>query len=86
MVVGIDDHIVHKADAVSEEVPLVDGYLYQFDEHLDRFKTSADMAGLPLNMPEARLRRILLDTAAASLKMNGGCCATAENSSSGQVP
>eukprot|EP00775_Hariotina_reticulata_P008467 gene8467-8651_t len=71
MVVGVDDHIVHKADAVSEEVPLVDGYLYQFDEHLERFATSADMAGLPWNMPEARLRRILLDTAAASLKMNG---------------
>lgn len=54
-----------------DHVVLADGYLYQLDEHIERFKQSAELAGLPLLIPEERLKRILLDTAAASLKMNG---------------
>lgn len=53
-------------------VLLVDGYLYQLDAHFERFKASAELAGLPLPMSEERLLRVLLDTAAASMKMNGG--------------
>jgi hypothetical protein len=52
-------------------VLLVDGYLYQLEAHLERFKASAELAGLPLPMSEERLLRILMDTAAASMKMNG---------------
>jgi hypothetical protein len=47
------------------------GYLYQLDARLARFMESAELAGLPLPLTEARLRRVLLDTAAASLKMHG---------------
>jgi hypothetical protein len=69
----------HQGDAVTESVQLVDGYLYQLDARLARFSTSAELAGLPLPHAEERVRRILLDTAAASLKMNGAwrgwCCA-----------
>lgn len=71
MVVGIDDHMAQHGDAVTDALHLVSGYLYQLDEHLARLSASADMAGLPLPMSEARLRRVLLDTAAASLKQNG---------------
>lgn len=72
MVVSIDDHMVHKGDAVCESVVLSEGWLYQLDERLNRFMDSADLAGIPLPFSEERLRRVLLDTAAASLKMNGG--------------
>jgi len=71
MVVSIDDHMVHKGDAVYESVVLTEGYLYRLDERLERFLESAELAGIPLPFSEARLQRILLDTAAASLKMNG---------------
>lgn len=90
MVVSIDDHMVHRGDAVCETVELVEGYLYQFDARMARFLQSAELAGLPLPLSEARLRRILLDTAAASCKLNGersaGLPATlSEQLSDGQV-
>ncbi|KAF8055828.1 hypothetical protein HT031_006603 [Scenedesmus sp. PABB004] len=71
MVLPVDDHMVHRGDAVSEGVLLVGGYLYQLDAHLARLAASAELAGLPLPMSAARLRRVLLDTAAASMKLNG---------------
>lgn len=71
MVVSIDDHMVHKGDAVYESVELSEGYLYRLDDRLQRFMESAELAGIPLPFSEDRLRRVLLDTAASSLKMNG---------------
>lgn len=71
MVVSIDDCMVQRGDAVFETVMLSEGYLYQLDDRLQRFMDSADLAGIPLPFSEERLRRVLLDTAAASLKMNG---------------
>lgn len=71
MVVNIDDHMVHKGDAVFETVVLTEGFLYKLDCRLERFMASAELAGIPLPFSEERLRRVLLDTAAASLKMNG---------------
>lgn len=61
----------YRGDAVWDHVVLADGYLYQLDEHIQRFLQSAELAGIPLIIPEERFRRILLDTAAASLKLNG---------------
>lgn len=71
MVVSIDDRMVHQGDAVYESVALTEGYLYQLDQHLQRFMNSAELAGIPLPTSQENLQRILLDTAAASLKMNG---------------
>jgi hypothetical protein len=82
MVVSIDDRMVNKGDAVYETVMLSEGYLYQLDDRLQRFMDSADLAGIPLPFSEERLRRILLDTAAASLKMNGECASHAHTSAS----
>lgn len=71
MLVSIDDAMVNKGDAVCESVSLSEGYLYKLDTRMACFLDSAELAGLPLPFSEERLRRILLDTAAASLKMNG---------------
>ena len=72
MVVSMDDHIVHRGHAVFDTASLTQGYLYQLDDHLDRFYRSAGKAGLSPPYERERLRRIILDTAAASRSFDGG--------------
>jgi 4-amino-4-deoxychorismate lyase len=72
MLVHMDDAMVHRAHAVFDTVAITDGYLYMLDAHLARFKRSAEAAGVELAMTDEELKRVLLDTAAASKKMNGG--------------
>lgn len=47
------------------------GYLYQLDDHLDRFYISAAKAALVPPFPRPQLRRIILETAAASQRFDG---------------
>ncbi len=47
------------------------GYLYQLEDHLDRFYTSAAKAAIVPPFPRPQLRRIILDTAAASQRFDG---------------
>src|SRR5215470_15017825 len=68
MVVPLDDHIVHRGHAVFDTAILANGLLYQLDQHLERFVRSAEMARIPLPFPLEKLRRIIIDTAAASGK------------------
>jgi 4-amino-4-deoxychorismate lyase len=71
MVLPLDDHMVHRGHAVFDTATLTHGMLYQLDAHLDRLLRSADGARIPLPFPRERLRRIILDTAAASGKRDG---------------
>ena len=71
MVVPIDDHLVHRGHGVFDTASLVDGYLYELDEHLERFQRSMRLAMLEPLYTMAQMRRIILDTAAASCKLNG---------------
>jgi len=71
MVLPLDDHMVHRGHAVFDTATLAHGMLYQLDAHLDRFVKSAEGARIPLAFPRERLRRIILDTAAASRKRDG---------------
>jgi hypothetical protein len=73
MFIHFDDHLVQRAHGVCEDIVICEGYLYQMEEHLGRLLASAELAGLELGVSEATLRRIVLDTAAASMLMNGGC-------------
>ena len=52
---------------------LVEGHLYQLDQHLRRFLTNAARANIPLppGISADQLRRTILETAAASCKLNG---------------
>ncbi len=70
MVLPLDDHMVHRGHGVFDTATLVDGKLYQFDEHLGRFLKSARMARIPLPFAPDRLRQIILDTAAASRRID----------------
>ena len=70
--------IVQLARAASSEwhstpacVLPVQGYLYQLDEHLDRFYVSAHKAAIVPPFSRPQLRRIILETAAASQKFDG---------------
>lgn len=71
MVIHMDDHLVHRGHAVFDTAIIVDGYLYQLTEHLNRFVDSADMAGLVLPMSIDQIYRIILETAAVSKRVNG---------------
>jgi hypothetical protein len=71
MVLHIDDHMVHRGHGVYDVVALCGGTLYQLEEHIARFTVAAEAAGIPLPMPTSDIKRVLLDTAAASMKLNG---------------
>ena len=71
MVLPLDDHMVHRGHGVFDTATLTHGMLYQLDQHLDRFLHSAEMARITLRFPRTELRRIILDTAAASGQREG---------------
>ncbi|CAL5223376.1 g5881 [Coccomyxa viridis] len=71
MVVPMDDHLVHRGHAVFDTATMTQGYLYQLDDHLDRFYTSAGKAALVPPYARPQLRRIILETAAASQRFDG---------------
>ena len=66
MVLPLDDHMVHRGHAVFDTAAIVNGQLYQLDPHLERFLRSAEMARIPLPYEPPEMRRIIIDTAAAS--------------------
>ena len=49
---------------------VVKGHLYALDEHFRRFLNSAAMAGISLSMTQAQMYRAIMETAAASEKMD----------------
>jgi 4-amino-4-deoxychorismate lyase len=71
MVLPLDDHMVHRGHGVFDTATLTHGMLYQLDAHLDRLIQSAEGARIPLPSPRQELRRIILDTAAASRQRDG---------------
>ncbi|GAB4816094.1 hypothetical protein N2152v2_003140 [Parachlorella kessleri] len=71
MVVQFDDHMVHRGHAVFDTAILKESYLYQLDQHLERFLNSARKANIPLPMSVEQMRRTILETTAASCKVNG---------------
>lgn len=71
MVLPLDDHMVHRGHAVFDTAALTQGRLYQLDPHLDRLIRSAGEARIPLPFSREQMRRIILDTAAASRHREG---------------
>ncbi|GBF98067.1 D-amino-acid chloroplastic-like [Raphidocelis subcapitata] len=71
MVLHAEDRMAHAGHAVYDVVPLVRGHLYQLDRHLARALAAAEEAGVAVAPSGDALKRILLDTAAASRKLNG---------------
>src|SRR5687768_3634542 len=71
MVLPLDDHMVHRGHAVFDTATLIHGMLYQLEPHLERLLRSAALARIPLPFSREQLRRIILDTAAASGRRDG---------------
>lgn len=62
MVVPVDDHIVHRGDAVFEAIKVVEGNVFLLEEHLTRLESSAAQIFLPLPMSRAEMRDVILKT------------------------
>nr|XP_010915835.1 D-amino-acid transaminase, chloroplastic isoform X1 [Elaeis guineensis] len=66
MVIHMDDHLVHRGHGVFDTAAIMDGYLYELDQHLDRFLRSASMAKIRLPFQRSTMRGILIQTVSAS--------------------
>ncbi|ONK77246.1 uncharacterized protein A4U43_C02F4580 [Asparagus officinalis] len=66
MVIPIDDHMVHRGHGVFDTAAIMDGHLYELDQHVDRFLRSASMAKIRLPFDRATIKSILIQTVAAS--------------------
>ncbi|PON76525.1 Aminotransferase class IV [Parasponia andersonii] len=71
MVIPIDDHMVHRGHGVFDTATIMDGYLYELDQHLNRILRSAAMAKINPPFDRETIRRILIQTASASKCRNG---------------
>ncbi|GFR47449.1 hypothetical protein Agub_g9173 [Astrephomene gubernaculifera] len=71
MLLPLDDQFVVKGYGVAEIVVLRDGHLFMLDEHITRLRAACEHVGIELPFTEAAIKRIVLDTAAASGKVNG---------------
>jgi len=66
MVLPLDDHMVHRGDAVFEAFTVVNGSVYDFDSHMNRFKASLEMISLDLPYDMDTIKEIVLETIAIS--------------------
>ncbi|MED6176842.1 hypothetical protein PIB30_092172 [Stylosanthes scabra] len=66
MVIPMDDHMVHRGHGVFDTAAIMDGYLYELDQHLDRFLRSASMSKIDPPFDRESIRRILIQTVSAS--------------------
>ncbi|XP_059314542.1 D-amino-acid transaminase, chloroplastic isoform X2 [Lycium ferocissimum] len=66
MVIPMDDHMVHRGHGVFDTAAIMNGYLYELDQHLDRFLRSATMAKIQIPFDRESIRRILIRTVSIS--------------------
>ncbi|KAG5562589.1 hypothetical protein RHGRI_005346 [Rhododendron griersonianum] len=71
MVIPMDDHMVHRGHGVFDTAAIMDGHLYELDQHLDRIIRSATMAKINLPFDRESIRRILIQTVSASKCQKG---------------
>ncbi|XP_021721507.1 LOW QUALITY PROTEIN: D-amino-acid transaminase, chloroplastic-like [Chenopodium quinoa] len=71
MVIPMDDHMVHRGHGIFDTAAIVEGHLYELDQHLDRCVRSASMAKISLPFDREIMRSILIQTVSASKCRNG---------------
>lgn len=77
MLVPLDDHMVHRGDAIFESLRMAEGKLLQLDAHMRRMQDSASAIGLTPPCAWDEIRTIILGVAAAAfsspeLQIEGG--------------
>ncbi|XP_076953862.1 D-amino-acid transaminase, chloroplastic-like [Bidens hawaiensis] len=71
MLIPMDDHMVHRGHGVFDTAAIVDGFLYELEQHLDRFLGSANKAKIKPPFDKETTKRILVQTVSASFCKNG---------------
>ncbi|WCJ29835.1 D-aminoacid aminotransferase-like PLP-dependent enzymes superfamily protein [Euphorbia peplus] len=71
MVIPMDDHMVHRGHGVFDTAAIIDGHLYELDQHLDRILNSASKAKITLPFGREGIRRILIQTVSVSKCQKG---------------
>ncbi|KAJ3692229.1 hypothetical protein LUZ60_012579 [Juncus effusus] len=71
MVLPVDDHMVHRGHGVFDTAAIVNGHLYELDQHLDRFLKSASAAKIRAPFDRSTIRQILIQTVSISKCTNG---------------
>lgn len=71
MSLPIDDHMVHRGHGVFDTAIVVEGTVYQLDHHVARLLRSAKRARIPPGYSANKIKRVLLDVAAASRAPDG---------------
>lgn len=66
MVIPVDDHQVHRGDAVFEAIKAVNGRIWLAREHLDRMDRSGAAIGLVNPLSRAEMETVLIETMRAS--------------------
>ena len=68
----LDDHLVHRGDAVFESLSFIQGGIVQLDAHIERMKHSAQVLSLRPPCPWEEVREIALAVARAGGEPHGG--------------
>lgn len=73
MGMNVDESLVLQGHGVYEHVQVVDGYVYQLEDRIDRLMTMSDRANirLPNKWHKEQLKRIVLETIAAGKCLEG---------------
>lgn len=66
MVVAVDDHMVHRGDAVFEAIKFVDGRIYAFERHIDRLEVSMNAIAMKPATSRPDLKETIFETVRAS--------------------
>ena len=72
LLVPLDDHMVHRGDAIFESLSFLEGRIVQLDAHLERMKHSASVLALEPPCPWEEVRQIIIDVARAGGEPYGG--------------
>mmetsp|Transcript_41278 Transcript_41278/g.106886 ORF Transcript_41278/g.106886 Transcript_41278/m.106886 type:complete len:427 (-) Transcript_41278:225-1505(-) len=71
MMIGMDDHMVHRGHGVFDTCLLANGQLYMLEQHIDRLLASAAKAGIRDFYKRSTIKNIVHDVAAASGLVDG---------------
>ncbi|KAJ8751781.1 hypothetical protein K2173_025967 [Erythroxylum novogranatense] len=71
MVIPMDDHMVHRGHGVFDTAAIMDGHLYELDQHLDRILRSASMVRVDLPFDRESIKRILIQTVSVAKCQKG---------------
>lgn len=71
MVLPFDDHMVHRGHGIFDTAGIVNGRIYELDNHLDRFLRSAENSRLELWGGREQMRDCIIQTTAVSGARDG---------------